>query len=133
MTLDISILKDGVNLAVSNGGKLHYFKDRGIKALLDAVRSGSEILRGAEVADTTVGKAAAMLLIKGGALAVHAGVMSVAAKDALAAHGIKYDYVTLVERILNRAGTGLCPMEHAVLDINDPDLAFSALENAIKK
>ena len=36
-------------------------------------------------------------------------------------YGIIYEYDTQVPLIINRKGTGICPMEDAVKDIEDPE------------
>ena len=51
---------------------------------------------------------------------VHADVMSEPALALLKAHGIKAEYGQLVDHIINRAGTGWCPMEQLSRDIDDP-------------
>ena len=44
-------------------------------------------------------------------------------------HNIPIQYDTLVLRIKNRAGDGLCPMESRVWEIDDPLAAYEALKN----
>ena len=126
-------LREGVNLAVYSGGSEHIFSDRGIKALLGLVRGDSNILLGAEVADTVVGKAAAMLMVKGKVNLVWANVLSKAAAETFDKYGIAYEYGTLVDAIINRAGTGLCPMEQAVIDIDEPESAIFALLKKVQE
>jgi len=45
----------------------------------------------------------------------------------LEAHAISVQYDTLVPNIINRAGDGICPFEAAVMDITDPQGAFTAI------
>ena len=42
-------------------------------------------------------------------------------------HGITAAQGKLVENIINRAGTGICPFEAAVLDIQTPEDALTAI------
>ena len=84
-------------------------------------------LRGFSAADRVVGKAAAMLFAKAGIVSVYAGVMSSPGLEYLTAHGIRAEYGVLTEKIINRRGDGLCPMEAAVLDINDYEKGYHAL------
>lgn len=105
---------------------------RGIVPLLERVEAG-EGLRGLCCADKIIGRAAAMLLILGGASAVHGDVMSVGAKALLEEHGVAVRYDTLTERIINRKGDGLCPMEQAVAGLTDPAAAPDVLRAALEK
>lgn len=80
-----------------------------------------ELLKGALVCDTIVGKAAAAIYILGGAAGVYAETMSVAAADFLIANGVDCACETKTEKLLNRQGTGLCPFEQAVLELERPE------------
>jgi len=58
---------------------------------------------------------------------VWAGVMSEAAAEVLDRYGIRASQDKLVANIINRAGTGICPFEEAVLDIHSPEEALTAI------
>lgn len=85
-------------------------------------------LRGFSAADRIVGKAAAMLFVLAEVKEVYASVMSKSAADMLSAHGITPSWGELTEHIINRQGTGLCPMEQAVQQITDPAQGFEAIQ-----
>lgn len=68
-----------------------------------------------------------MLFIKAGICAVYARTMSELARAMLLAHGIPASYETLTDRIINREGTGLCPMESAVAHTDDIDLGVELI------
>ena len=53
------------------------------------------------------------------------------AEEALKQHGIQIEADTLVPRIVNRTGDGLCPMETSVLGISDPAEARKAIERRL--
>ena len=55
--------------------------------------------------------------------------MSHPAAEVLQAYGIHADAETLVEGIINRAGTGPCPFEAAVMGIQDAEEALIAIRN----
>ena len=118
----INILhEENLTLVVKSAdGSLHRFTQRGVKDLLTLVQESPDVLKGATVADKAVGKAAASCMIVGGVKRVHADVMSEPALALLKAHGIKAEYGQLVDHIINRAGTGWCPMEQLSRDIDDP-------------
>ena len=107
--------------------------EQGIRPPLLWIREDLGILRGAEVADKVIGKAAALLFAYGGVKSVWAAYMSEAARDFLRAAGIAFDYGELVPVILNREGTGMCPMEQKVIEIDDPARAFALFDGLIAK
>ena len=125
-------LLNGGTLAVVNGERAQVFCERGIKALMGILHSDASLLDGASVADKVVGKAAALLMIKGGVKEVYAELISSRAEEVLRAHGVSLSYGDKCERIVNRAGDGFCPMESAVWDTEDPDEAYILLEKAVK-
>ena len=112
---------EGLTLVVKSAdGTLHRYTQRGVKDLLTLVTESPEVLRDALIADKAVGKAAAACMAVGGVRHVHADVMSEPALALLQAHGVKAEYDQLVDHIINRAGTGWCPMEQLSRDIDDP-------------
>ena len=118
----IDILHDeGLTLVVKSAdGTLHRYTQRGVKDLLALVTTAPEVLHDALIADKAVGKAAAACMAVGGVRHVHADVMSEPALALLQAHGVKAEYGQLVDHIINRAGTGWCPMEQLSRDIDEP-------------
>ena len=117
-------------LTVCRDGKLSVSTQRGIKPLLELTES-DEDLHGACAADRIVGKAAAMLYVLLGVKAVYAEVLSKTARDIFEENHIEYRYETLTDRIINRMGTGLCPMEEAVKETDEPQAALTAIRNKI--
>lgn len=118
------LLGGGASLAVVNGGGELTFNEHGVKTLL-SLQSGS--LVGAFVADKVVGKAAAMLLVRGGAIEVYAEIISIPALEAFKKHKVLCLYGELVKNIVNRDRSGICPMEQAVLDVDDVAKAYEIL------
>ncbi len=112
-------------------GQVITSRQRGIRPLLEHWETGH--LSGASVADKIIGKAAAMLLILGGARKVFGQVMSETACRLLLDAGTEVSWGTLTDHIVNRAGDGLCPMEQAVRDLNNPADAPAALRTALQK
>ena len=51
---------------------------------------------------------------------VYGQTMSASAAALLARYGVPYSFETKTDQIINRMGTGLCPFEQAVLEIDDP-------------
>ena len=119
-----TLLNEGAALVIVNSGGTLTYNEHGIKTLL-SLETGS--LSGAFVADKVVGKAAAMMLVRGGAIEVFAEVISEPALKVFREHKIICLYTTLVPNIINRDKTGICPMEAAVLGVNDIAKAYEIL------
>ena len=123
---------ENCTLAVVFAGGGRFTSDgKGVRPLLECIDRYGGALRGAAVADRVTGRAAALLYAGAGVTAVYAAVLSEEALDALRKHRIHTEYDTLVPRIANRAGDGLCPMETAVLGIDDPAEARRAIERKL--
>ncbi len=118
--------------ALSPSGKLVTSSERGVKFLLE-LSAAPGAMSGYVAADKIVGRAAAFLMIRLGITEVYAATLSRPAEELFRAYGIKYSFGNSAERIINRAGTGLCPMESAVQGINEPDAAYEALKAAFEK
>lgn len=106
--------------------------ERGVKPLLGLLDGGND-WKGFSAADKVVGKAAAFLYVLLGVAEVYSPVMSEAAVRVLRENGIEPRYDTLAENIINRAGTGLCPMEAAVAELSDPAEALRAIRKRLSE
>ena len=127
------ILKQGnYTLALCNGnhGATITSCQRGVGFLLELVKEG-RTLAGYCAADKVVGKGAAFLYVLLGVNAVYAPVMSRPAKEVLEKHGVAVFCDNCPEGIINREGTGPCPVENAVRNISDPRVALSAIEKRL--
>lgn len=122
------ILMEGNYTCVLCGdsGQVHTATARGVRPLLDWLDNGLDV-RGFWAADKVVGRATAFLYVLLGVRAVWAGVMSTPAKNALESNGITALCGREVPGIINRRGDGPCPFEEAVLGIEDPEQALSAI------
>ena len=105
--------------------------ERGVKPLLTWYGSGIN-LKGFYAADKVVGKAAAFLYILLGVAEIYAPVMSEGAIQILENGGIKTECKLSVKEIMNRAGTGRCPMEEAVDGIANAEEALVAIRSKIE-
>lgn len=106
--------------------------ERGVKPLLNWLESGLD-LRNFSAADRVVGRATAFLYRLLGVKAVYARVMSYPAAEVLKAGGIDAEAGQLVDGIINRRGTGQCPFEAAVLDIQEPQEALAAIRRKMEQ
>lgn len=131
----VDILESGgVTVAMCRGGELYTSAERGVKPLLELVRENRD-MSGFSAADKVVGRAAAFLYVLLGVAEVYGGAMSAGADRLLRRRGIKSSCGCLTEKIINRAGTGLCPMESAVADIPDdrPEEALAEILRTAEK
>ena len=99
---------------------------RGVAPLLNWLDDGTD-LTGFSAADRVVGRGAAFLYCLLGVKEVRARVMSYPAMEVLRAYGIRAEADTFVDNIINRAGTGPCPFEAAVMHIQKADEALVAI------
>ncbi len=113
------IREDKVACAVIREGKIVARKTgRGISPLLSLCEAGE--IKDAIVVDKIVGRAAALLLLAGGARACHAAVASEGAIALLSRRGFRFTYDERTPHIQNRTGDGLCPMEIATAAVTNP-------------
>ena len=117
----------GHSVVLCRGAERMISDERGVKPLVALLDSGADC-RGFSAADKIVGKAAAMLFSLLGVSGVYAAVMSEAGKAYLDSKGIKSEYGVLVPEIINRAGTGRCPMEQAVSETDDAREGFARIK-----
>ena len=122
----------GCTCVFCSGSSLISSTERGLRPLLARLNAG-ESLQGFAAADKVVGKAPAMLYVLLKPESVYAPVMSRAALQLLQQNGIEAAYGQLTDGILNRAGTGSCPMEAAVQGIDAPEKALEAIRQAIAR
>lgn len=120
---------EGHSLAVCKGDELYVFDGRGISPLVNTIDSRD--LNGYSAADTVVGKAAALLMVKAGIVSVYAANMSVGAKAVFEEHNIAHEYATLTDKIMNRDNTDICPMEKTVAEIDDAERAYAAIKEKL--
>ena len=123
---------DGHSICLCRNGKFFTDDGRGISPMLRLISGGID-LRGHSATDVIVGKAAAMLFVKAGIVCVHGKVMSESGKIFLEKHGIPCTYDILTERIINRQGTDICPMEKAVADIEEADAGHNVLKKRLEE
>lgn len=133
MTTDLQNAKtlleeNNYTCVMCKGEQIYTSTERGVKPLVDLV-DGNENLNGFSAADKIVGKAAAMLYVLLGVKEVYAEVLSRAGAEVFSKYKIACEYGELTEQIINRNGDGICPMEKAVQEIDDPALGLKAIKN----
>lgn len=102
---------------------------RGVRGIWSVWEEYPEVLRGGDVADKVIGKGAAAVMAYGGARRVYGIVMSRPALELLQGAGIETTYGTLVDNIINREGTGICPVEALCADCSSPEECIPLIRN----
>ena len=126
---DLEIAKqnlDGHTLCLCKDGKIVHSEKRGVAPMVDFIAENVN-LSGYSVADLVVGKAVAMLFVKCGIVAVYAKTLSQSGKQFLEKHNVRCQYQTLVDKIVNREGNDICPMEKTVFNCNDVEEAYQLI------
>ena len=121
----------GHTVCLVKGESIFKSTKRGVAPLLEFIDGGRDF-SGFSAADKIVGKAAALLYAHMGVKEVYAEVMSKSAEQVLKAQNIMYSYGIIAEKIINRKGDGVCPMEDAVENISSPHEAVTAIKNKLK-
>lgn len=110
-------LHDGISLAVrTGGGSVMLAQGRGIMPLWEIYSRAPHALKGAMVADKVIGLGAAALMAAAGVSAAYAPAVSRRAYDFMRTHGIDVAASSIAPFIINRAGTGQCPLESLLED-----------------
>lgn len=126
----------GFTLVMANGDDVRTFRRRGVADLVGLLDDDPAFLRGALAADKVVGKGAAALMAKGGIRALHTDVLSRPALELLRSEGISAECDRLVPHIVNRAGTGWCPVErlcHGLTSVDEMVAAIRVFVNDMKQ
>ena len=132
-TLTEILHREGCSCVIGNGGKVSIYHQRGVKDLLYLLKTSPETLAGAMIADKVIGKGAAALMTLGGVRGVHGDVVSEPAADLLTQAGIPLNYGKLVPNIINRTGTGICPVETLCMECRTAAECLPLIEQFISK
>lgn len=121
----------GCSCVIDDGLSMTVCRQRGVSDLLRILRTTPSLLAGSFIADKVVGKGAAALMAVGGVSSVYADTLSQSALDMLQSAGITVSYGVCVPAIINRAGTGICPVEQLCAAISDPAKCIPLIESFI--
>lgn len=142
-TKDNNVVNQAINLIkskttiscviIKGNEMIHTADGRGVSPLLNVYDSDPGKLKDSIVVDKIIGKAAAMILVLGGAKRVYGMIMSAAGRRFLEQHGISAECGRCVDMIVNRTSDGICPIERSVMDIDDPQEGLAVLKTTIDK
>lgn len=123
----------GCSCVVLHGNRLIVCRRRGIMDLLQLLENSPETLRGSFIADKVIGKGAAALMALGSVSGVYADVISRAALSLLEESGIAAEYATLTDNIINRSGSGICPVEALCSSLSTPAECLEPIRNFVNR
>ncbi len=119
------LLNDNHTIVIyKNYASVFVSDDRGVAPLMKLLKEDKSQLIDSIVVDKVIGKAAALLMVYGEVKEVYTPTISSPAVQMFKNHNVKVTFDKEVERIINRKGDGLCPMETLCLDIDNPEEAF---------
>lgn len=119
------LLKENHTIVIyKNDASVYTSNDRGVAPLMKLLKEDKSQLQDSMIADKVIGKAAALLMALAKVKEVYTPTISAPALQVFNNHNIEIYYDKVVERIVNRKGDGLCPMETLCLNIENPEEAF---------
>ncbi len=123
--------REKCSCVIYNHGKVALYHQRGIRDLFGILKENPDLLKGAFIADKVVGKGAAAVMSVGGVRALYADVISEPALELLYSAGVEVSYTHLVSNIINRMGTGICPVETLCADCTTAGECIPLIEKFI--
>lgn len=127
-----SLLVEDYTCILIKGDVEYKLKLAGINPMLSLLEKKVP-LQGFSLADKIVGKAAAMIICYAGINNVYAQVISKDGYKYLFNHGVYVEYDIMVNKIVNRTGTDICPMEKTVQNIEDYTEGYEILVKKAKE
>ncbi len=116
-----------ISCIIQNSGTERIFYAKGVSDLFRLYKEEPDFLRGSVITDKVVGKGAAVLMAAGGAVMIHAGVISVYAAEFLDSMNVEYTFEMKVPSVINRKKTDMCPLEKLLKDDLDMDLMLAKI------
>jgi hypothetical protein len=117
---------------IRKGAEVRTFTQRGVTDLYELLTTEPDFLKGSSIADKVIGKGAAALMIQGGVQHVYADVISRPALVLLQSYHMDVQYETLTDNIINRAGTGICPVEQRCLPLEKLEDMVESIGNFVE-
>lgn len=116
---------NGYSCVVRNRGITTSYTQHGVRDLL-ALQDGDR-LEGAVMADKTIGRAAAWLLVAGKVREVYTHTVCTPAREILENAGIVLHADNEVPYIVNKQGDGQCPLDSRLTEVTDLSVALATI------
>jgi hypothetical protein len=124
------LIKNDLSLViVKNGLIIFETRNQGVSGFLQAIETLNQNLVGSSVADKIVGVAAAMLCVYSKISSVFAQTVSESGVHVLKENNILCLFEKIVENILNRDKTDVCPFEKLAIDSKTPKEAYKKVKD----
>lgn len=133
LSLKDELQKGGWSCVVGNGAEMRTFSRRGVADLYEILHTEPQLLHGAYIADKVVGKGAAALMILGKISRLYTHIISTPALSLLRKAGVIIDFDIETEYIINRNGTGRCPVETLCDGISEPEEMLPLISDFLAK
>jgi len=133
MRADLNLAKQrlnqkNLNLVIAKSSRVLFeTKAQGIRGLLEAIKKLGSDMIGSSVADRIVGRAAALLFIHSGVIAVFAVTASDDGIEVLKSYSIFNEFMRRVPRILDSKKVDVCPYEKLAAKFSNPKEAYEEL------
>lgn len=124
---DILLKENHTIVIYKNDASVFVSDDRGVAPLMKLLMEDKTQLVDSIVVDKVVGKAAALLMAYADVKEIFTPTISSPAIEVFKNYNIKITFDKEVDRIINRKGDGLCPMETLCLNIDNPEEAFFSI------
>jgi hypothetical protein len=125
-----TLAKSNLSLVLAKNRKLLFkSKSHGVADLLAMIDEVGPQTEGASLADSIVGRAAALLCVYSKIIAVYGQTMSQGAVSILKGNSVNYEFGTLVPKILNRRKDDVCPYDKAVSGVENASVALERLKS----
>ena len=128
---DVLLNENHTIVIYKNDASVHTSNDRGVAPLMKLLKEDNTQLKDAMIADKVIGKAAALLMVYAKVKEVYTPTISTHALQVFKNNNIEIHYDKEVERIVNRKGDGLCPMETLCMYIENPEEAYITIYNKL--
>lgn len=125
------LLSENFTCVLFDGKEIITSRERGVKPLIDFILSEKDFC-GFVAADKIVGKAVALLYANLKISALYAQVATYEAVEICKKYNIKIVYDILTDKIINRKGDDICPMEKLVADVDIPEIAKQLIIQKLK-
>ena len=110
-------------------GDITTYNKKGVRDLEDLLEHNPDRLRGADIADKVIGKAAAGMAVYGGVKRIFAEVMSRKAVPMLENAGVEFSSTSMVDCITIAEGDVRCTLEKIVAECKTPEEVVSTLRS----
>ena len=127
--------EEGLNLIIIKNRKpIFKSSKKGMIPVLEAIEKlGLPKLPNSIVVDKVVGKAAALIICFFKAKEVQTKIVSVKAREVLEKCEIKHSSEMVIQKIMNKSGTDICPFEKAVSNTQDPAEGYKQVVTEAEK